>query len=173
MIIGLCGYAKVGKDTAAQNMNGFTRFAFADPLKHDIYEMIVCSGLMKKDGTDIDLVQDKEQLRPLLVEWGRTARSFDLNFWIDRTMKLVRAHLRAYPDSNVVITDVRYINEIKAILDLGGQVVGIKRSGCGPANEEERLSFETIERLYPELPFIINNGTKEELGRIVPMFGRP
>ena len=173
MIIGLCGYARVGKDTAAQHMPDFTRFAFADPLKHDVYEMIVCSGLVKTDGTDIDMENDKEQLRGLLVEWGRTARKFNLNFWIDRTMKQVRAHLSAYPNSNVVITDVRYINEIHAIQCLGGYVIGIKREGYGPANEEEQLSFQMIEKLYPEIPFINNSGTKEELARAVLNFGRP
>lgn len=159
-IIGLCGYAQVGKDTAAANMPGWTRFAFADALKADLAPML------SDIGCDLDKPLDKAKARPLLVAWGATARAFQPNYWIERLFRALDfARLNA-EIPRVVITDVRYSNEVKAILDCGGKVVRIHRPGYGPANSEEHTSFFKIESDH-DLPEVMNGGTPEELGRKV------
>ncbi|MEK8023238.1 MAG: hypothetical protein AAB229_05455 [Candidatus Hydrogenedentota bacterium] len=153
-LIGLSGFARVGKDTAAMNMRGFTRFAFADPLKADI------APLLEMIGCDIMIPHHKEKARPLLVEWGATARRFNPNFWIERTLRAIRES----PSDKIAITDVRYANEVAAILAQGGKVIRIDRPAHGPANAEERLSFELLDRRYPALPRVMNDSTPEILG---------
>lgn len=168
MIIGICGFAKVGKDTAAANMPGFKRFAFADPLKHDVQPMLDYLNV------DVNDPKIKEQIRPLLVAWGAVARSFIPMFWIDRTMERVMNYVHFHQTEppvpgvvrvtgNVVITDVRYLNELDAIKAAGGKCVYIVRPGYGPANSEEERSIEEI-IMKRVVPTVVNDGTPEELG---------
>lgn len=153
-LIGLCGYAQSGKDSAASTMKGWYRAAFADHLKKDLHP------LLQMVGCDVSNPAHKAIARGLLVEWGRTARAFKPAFWIDRLFSGLREN------GKIVITDVRYANEIRAIVDRGGIVVRILRPGYGPANEEEALSFKAIEAKF-HLPIIRNNGTLQSLGKRV------
>ena len=69
MIIGLCGYSKVGKDTLCEQLQNFERFAFADALKREVTVMLRAVGI------EADLWgEDKEEWRDLLVFWGRKRR---------------------------------------------------------------------------------------------------
>jgi hypothetical protein len=154
-LIGLCGYAQTGKDTAAANMPGFTRMAFADELKADLYP------LLNKIGCRLDNPAHKRMVRDLLVAWGRTARMFETDHWINRLL------LKIPTNTNVVITDVRYPNEVRAIESWGGAVVRIQRLGSGPANDEERVSIEEIDCLWPKLVYVTNDVTPEQLGKRV------
>ena len=81
MIIGLSGYARVGKDTAAEALmkRGFVRVAFADALKSDVVNAL-CDSIGEVNGPDINVPElvtrsCKETFRPLLVEYGRAMRS--------------------------------------------------------------------------------------------------
>lgn len=161
-LIGLAGYAGVGKDTAARNMSGWERFAFADPLKTDLL------GLFPFEGVDLKDPAAKEKMRPLMVAYGATARAFDPDCWLERTMSGVMACLRRA--GSAVITDCRYSNECQRILDMGGVVIRIKREGYGPANNEEAISFVDIQTSF-NLPTVWNDGTPEELGeRVMKVF---
>ena len=159
-IIGLCGYAGVGKDTAAANMPGWVRFAFADALKADL------APLLADIGCDLANPDHKAKARPLLVAWGATARAFAPDYWIERLFRAIGFHSANTGGKQIVITDVRYSNEVQAILDLGGKVIRIRRSGYGPANSEEHTSFFQIESDH-DLPEVVNGGTPEELGKNV------
>lgn len=156
-LVGLCGYARVGKDTAAANMPGFFRFAFADGLKNDLRPLLHQVGCHLGDSID------KEKARPLLVAWGSVARAFKPGFWIGRLfneldqMKVL---------SRVVITDCRYLNEINAIESRGGKIIRIERPCYGPANAEEAWSFAEIDE-KKHIGVVINNSTPEDLGRKV------
>lgn len=159
-IIGLCGFAQTGKDTAASTMKGWKRFAFADALKAHV------TPLLNMVGCDLSNPEHKKKARALLVAWGATARAFQADFWI----RLLFDHIDAWKvgkvNSKVVITDVRYANEVRAIAARGGAVFRLVRPGVGPANEEEELSFRMIEAEF-RLPIIRNNGTAQSLGKQV------
>lgn len=163
-LIGICGYARSGKDTAAQALIalGCERQAFADALKHDAWLALNDSWeeVYPNNGIDPNLFQDpasKEIFRPFLVEYGRAMRNLAPRYWIDRAMTLVRPYLEV--GIVVVITDVRYRNEVDAIRALGGVVIGITRPGLGPANAEEAESFKDLK---PDF-VVCNNGTIPEL----------
>lgn len=153
MIVGLCGYAGVGKDTAALNMEGWKRVAFADALKTDLAGVLLTLGV--NVFTSDPAV--KEKIRPLLGAWGAVARSFDQAHWIKRLTDNI-------PSGNVVVTDVRYQNEVAALIACDALVIRIIRPGTGPANPEETTSFGQIDRAY-RLPTVLNDQTPEILGR--------
>lgn len=159
-LIGLCGYAQSGKDTAAANMPNWHRFAFADALKADLLTLLADVGCNLSDA------DHKAKARPLLVAWGATARAFCPAYWIERLFRAVDFAQR----DRVVISDVRYPNEVLEILARGGQVVRIERPGIGPANSEEARSIGEIERMFC-LPRITNDCDPAELGRRVLMAG--
>lgn len=152
-IIGLSGYARSGKDEAAKVLVeefGFVRVAFADKLREFLYALnpIVSkpSDFAKEfdDGKPLLLqtVIDhygwngyKEsifgpEIRRLLQRLGTEAGRQTLwdSIWIDA------AFAGLDPDDKVVITDVRFPNEAKAIRERKGYLWRIERTGIGPAN---------------------------------------
>lgn len=162
-LIGFCGYARSGKDTAAKALIdlGWMRVAFADALKADVAYAIQRSFSVIGGGALCEtLIEDhKEEFRPLLVEYGRAMRRVRASYWIDRLMRHVAGaqDLRkrfGEPEHKFVITDVRYQNEVDAIHAAGGKVIMILRSGVLPANAEEADSFS---RVAPDV-IISNDG---------------
>lgn len=159
MLIGFTGFARVGKDTAAEALikEGFEQCAFADVLKEQCSQMLATIGLYP----DFRDPQQKEEWRDFLVFWGRRMRQLDENYWIDKLVE----DIGGFRKRDIVITDVRYLNEVDFILQKGGSVYWIYRPGYGPANEEEEISFKKISLHYShkDLNMFSNAGTIEEL----------
>jgi hypothetical protein len=170
-IIGLCGYARAGKDTLAKAIIGertgwyFSRFAFADELKDDVSKAM--RKALNAAGQPVDMIyvagimsNKKEQIRPMLVGWGAGMRAIDPGHWIKRLEQMMRLTLARPIDPpsacasgrynpgfqrmtcRSVITDVRYLNEADWVRSLGGLVVWIERPGVFAANDEEL--FKTL-----------------------------
>ena len=154
MIIGLCGYSKVGKDTLCEQLQNFERFAFADALKREVTVMLRAVGI------EADLWgEDKEEWRDLLVFWGRKRRSQDRDYWIKQMYMTMGPDI----DKRVCITDVRYPNEVRWIKGKNGVVLGIERPDFYAANEEEGITIREIRIQHPEIPWIVNDGTPRDL----------
>lgn len=131
IIVGLCGYAKSGKDTVAEKFisdYGFNRIAFADNIKKDmnllmresIYEDLIkknkqnLSGfLFLPDFSEIDFVNPKDRvvkelLRPYIIWLGEKLREINgPYFWINRAFQY-----DAKDYKNIVISDVRRPKEL-------------------------------------------------------------
>lgn len=154
MLVGLCGYSKVGKDALAKELQNYERFAFADVLKKEVTKML------EKIGIEADLWgEDKEFWRDFLVFWGRKRRQIDRDYWI----KQLIMNMGSLEDRRIIITDVRYPNEVRFIQS-HGIVLGLDRPGYKPANEEEAISIKEIRLQHPQIPWLLNNGTIRELG---------
>jgi hypothetical protein len=143
MIIGLSGYARSGKDTAADhlvNKYGFSRYSFAAPMKEAMYKLnpIVHSdkigNFRYKDLVDtygLDQAKDSHpEIRRLLQVFGTEVGRdmFGINFWVELALK-------SMTEDKVVISDVRFKNEADAIKSVGGQVWRINRHGVGPVTD--------------------------------------
>lgn len=151
-IIGLSGYARVGKDEAAKVLVeefGFTRVAFADKLRDVLYALNPLVHPTKENyftnhktpTTLQEVIADwgwdgykesiySDEIRRLLQRLGTEAGRETLwdSIWVD-------AALTGHPeDAKLVVTDCRFPNEAQAIKERGGQVVRISRDGVGPAN---------------------------------------
>lgn len=172
MIIGFVGFIGSGKDTAADylvNFHGFRRDSFASTLKDAVaavfgWDRVLLEGRTKearewreqKDewwsarlGTDITP-------RWVLQYWGTDVlrNHFHDDIWIASLENKMRKTA-----DNIVISDVRFPNEIKAIHNAGGLVIRIKRGpepewyqdavnmNDGNHNMSWALSSERIKRL--------------------------
>lgn len=143
MLIGLSGWARSGKDTAAEylvNELGFARVAFADPLREALYRLnpiIEVNGfpgarlrqMVNVAGWDA-LKENSEDVRGLLQRMGTEVgrEMIDPDIWVKLAMKEAAKH------EKVVITDVRFPNEVEGIKAAGGVVWRVVRPNVGPAN---------------------------------------
>lgn len=129
MIIGLTGRARTGKDTAGKFIEsyGYTRLAFADPIKDGLRAMIPGWDGFAKEEPIIELagLSPRVLMQTLGTEWGR---SLDSEFWIRV------ASMRLPTDRNVVITDVRFNNEALWVKRQGGVIIKIERDVDAVAN---------------------------------------
>jgi hypothetical protein len=153
MIIGFVGFIGSGKDTAADylvNCHGFRRDSFANTLKDAVAQVFGWDRTLL-EGRTAEARKWREQLdvwwserlnipeltpRWVLQQWGTEVcrQGFHDDIWIaslENKMRKTR--------DNIVISDVRFPNEIKAIHNAGGLVVRIKR-GNDPDWYEAALS---------------------------------
>lgn len=168
MIIGFTGYAGSGKDTAAKCFidRGYKRVSFAAGVK-DLAYAINPWVLLEEDTSSFAKLQaivdrfgwdfakrEFDDVRRLLqrigTEGGRDV--LGKNIWIDTA-------LNNAPE-NAVVTDVRFLNEAKAIWDREGVVIRLMRDNSGLSSVH---SSETeLDLIRPD--FVVeNNGTVEEL----------
>jgi len=139
-LIGFTGLAGSGKDTAGQVFvdHAWQKFSFAEPLKAMLrtllefrldgskgtYPAQYTDGDRKEHVTDLLMGKTaRHAMQTLGTEWGRDLIHPDL--WID-TFK--RRASRAMRDgTGIVVTDVRFPNEVEAIKSLGGKVFRVVR----------------------------------------------
>lgn len=141
MIIGFVGFIGSGKDTAADylvNFHGFRRDSFANTLKDAVaavfgWDRVLLEGRTKEAREWREQVDTwwAERLnmpnltpRLMLQLWGTEVcrNGFHDDIWIASLENKMRK-----TTDNIVISDVRFPNEIKAIHNAGGIVVRIKR----------------------------------------------
>lgn len=128
-LIAFAGYARTGKDTAAEFLQkfGYARVAFGDIIKRQVDHLCVkhlgFSAFTQNDN-------EKSQIRGLLEQWGESNYEGIMNeFFSNLPSKAVNSRI------------VR-LKEAERWVRSGGAIVEIKRPGFGPATtwESERLS---------------------------------
>lgn len=171
-IIGLCGYSGSGKDTTAAiicEKFGFTQIAFADKVRETLMHLNPYLPNVYIDGSGAyyaDIIKDigyekaKRTYSPIrnwLVKLGHGLRAIvDENIWI--TASDFTETLKTYPEG-VVISDVRYVNEARAIKAHGGEIWYIFRPGVDAICSEEKDSIQMIQYDY----ILTNSGTLKQL----------
>ena len=159
MIVGISGFQGSGKDTIAdylQNIYGFKRDSFAATLKDAVaaifgWDRELLEGRTTESRAWRETVDqwwanrlNMPNLTPRLVlqKWGTEVarKSWHDDTWIaSLEYKLTKAH------NDIVITDVRFPNEIKAVKDAGGIVIRVTR---GP--EPSWYSVALAANSYPQ-----------------------
>jgi hypothetical protein len=141
MIVGFVGFIGSGKDTAADylvNFHGYRRDSFANTLKDAVacvfgWDRTLLEGRTKEAREWREQIDtwwakrlDMPHLTPrwVLQYWGTDVlrKGFHDDIWIASLENKMRK-----TGDNIVISDVRFPNEIKAIHNAGGIVVRIKR----------------------------------------------
>jgi hypothetical protein len=171
MIIGFVGFIGSGKDTAADylvNFHGFRRDSFANTLKDAVaavfgWDRVLLEG-RTKEAREWREQHDEwwsERLgkditpRWILQYWGTEVcrNGFHDDIWIASLENKMRK-----TGDNIVISDVRFPNEIKAIHNAGGKVVRVVRGpdpewyqdawnvNQGPTNMSWSISKLNMER---------------------------
>lgn len=143
---GLAGKAGAGKDTVADylcSQYGWTRMAFADPLK---------AAAATTFGIPVEDFYDREKKEQMNEYWSMTPRrmaqlfgndamkpTFGPDFWVRRWL---RSYAVIEQSDNVVISDVRFEVEAVMIRSLGGVVFQVERPGAGLYGEAAIHSSE-------------------------------
>jgi len=164
VIVGLSGLKGSGKDTVCQilleELEEFfpKRIAFADALKAEV---------AKACGVTVEAINAyKEVYRPILQWWGtdfRRQHCCNNNYWVDKVRdKIDDLCLTGV----VIITDVRFLNEVALIREYGGELWRIIRSNQYNADDHHRsetelANYQRFDRV------IINADTLERLKEVV------
>jgi hypothetical protein len=153
-IVAFCGLIGSGKDTAADylvNYHGFRRDSFANTLKDAVANVFGWDRTMLEGRTN-QAREWREQVDPwwaarlgmpnltprwILQYWGTDVcrKGFHDDIWIAS----LENKLRNSKD-DIVISDVRFPNEIKAIHNANGKVIRVKR-GPDPEWYDDALGF--------------------------------
>ncbi|MFE9925174.1 hypothetical protein ACFYQA_27445 [Streptomyces sp. NPDC005774] len=145
LIIGLAGYARSGKDAAAEALvqYGWSRAAFADKLKEFLLALdplipghwgagnLRLRKLVDAAGWDYAKTTYPE-VRALLQRAGTEAgrKVLGTDVWVD-------ALFREHADTPaLVVTDCRFPNEARAVVERGGLMIRVERPGVGPARDK-------------------------------------
>jgi hypothetical protein len=168
MIIGVCGFIGSGKDTIADylvNIHEFRRESFANTLKDAVAAVFGWDRTML-EGRTKQAREWREQVDPwwskrldraitprwILQYWGTEVcrRGFHDDIWIASLENKLRNS-----SDDVVISDCRFPNEIKAIRNQGGIVLRVVR---GPEPEWYDLAvesnggqFDHMKTAYPDV----------------------
>lgn len=153
MIIGICGLIGSGKGTVADILvetHNFEKLSFADKLKDGVATIFGWDRAMLEGDTDEsrqwrELKDDfwsnetKMEVTPRLVLqlFGTDCmrNGFDDGIWVST----IKKKLLENPETNYIIPDVRFANEVDMIRDIGGEVWEVKR---GP-DPEWLINYES------------------------------
>ena len=164
-LIGLTGKARSGKDTIAAYLwhsAGFTRIAFADPLKLAAQNIFGLTDGQTWDDELKEVVIDRIGMSPrqIFQKLGTEAvrNVFGEDTWTKRWM--VGYSLFEESD-DIVVPDVRFDNESGLIRSLGGVIVEVRR---GPGLVGSTGTHPSEHGLSTLPDFVIeNNGTLDDL----------
>ncbi len=173
MLVGIGGHAGTGKDTVADffvSELGFVSLgSFSVGLNEcllTVNPLVACNvryaELFRDCGGYEGYAQFKEhaEVRRLLQAFGHDVgrEMIDKNVWVDLKKREILA--KQATGNKVVVTSIRYPNEIEMIKKLDGKTVWVSRPGFGPINSH--ASDNSLSRYDFEFE-ILNVRTLEDL----------
>jgi hypothetical protein len=176
MIIGLVGFIGAGKGTVRDTLvreHGYHGFAFADALKDAVASIFLWPrGLLEGDSEASRAFREKvdpwwsEKFgydvtpRLMLQKMGTEACRNNLsdNIWVSALEKRIQGY------QDVVISDVRFPNEIDFIRSVGGKIIRVKRGDDPSLEAQQKMHVsETAWNYVVPDAIIDNNGTLNDL----------
>lgn len=173
-LIGIAGYARSGKDTAAEYLAmrySYKKVAFADSIKKalialnptiTVYHPVNKESALMPLQTAVfsfgweQLKSLSPDIRPLLQKFGTEVgrQMWGENFWINRLF------LDNLGERKLIVSDVRYWNEAQEIRRKGGEIWSIQRIDGRPVNghsSENDLDNYDFDRIF------FNDSTEDAL----------
>lgn len=168
-IVAICGLKRSGKDTLADyivSQYGYEHVKVADRLKKvvkllfNLHDNDVTTNLKDRVNSTwgvkprdlMDFVGThvfQHEIQKILPKCGR-------EFWIDGLLSEMDLDKKCY-----VISDLRFVHEVKRLRDFKPFIVKIERHGC---DAEEYESEKECDNLDPMVT-IVNDGSVEDLHR--------
>lgn len=168
MIIGLCGRARAGKTSVGNILEqeyGFLHISFAHFLRQFITQLGIAADPFFQLERDKNMPMPwagghtpRYLLQTLGTEWGR--QMVDPDVWVLHTM----ARVKQMTHRHVVISDVRFDNEARAIYAAGGTTIEVQRNEA--ENNHTHISERGISRGMIDA-VIINNSSPSTLRHTV------
>lgn len=160
-IISLSGRKGAGKDEVCAAIlaayPGGLRLAFADPLKQEI-----CDAC----GVSLQTINDnKSVFRPILQWWGTEfRRQFQKqpDYWIDQ-LRLQLYHCQMQKVPYVIVTDARFLNELRMVKRMGGVTVLVNRPHTGETDIDPHSSEQEWRQWDFDDNVIPNTGSLTQL----------
>lgn len=177
LVIGIAGRARSGKDFTAKailgHFPGGRRLAFADELKREINGLTGLYGNARNLFKIISSLWDSRvpfwvhfdeyapldelclhgKQRTLLQWWGWLRRQQDPMYWINKVAKNI-------PECRyVLITDMRYPNEMEWVKERGGVTVRVKRPDYqpDPADNAAHISETALDDVVMDYELVVNS----------------
>ena len=169
VLVGLAGRKRSGKSSVAWRLgsaHGYCLIGFADPLKQVLLDTnpTLTTGmgvreLVARLGWE-EVKDTHPEVRRLLQDLGTSVREHvGVDTWVSAAMERVwRAGIHGW---NVVITDVRYPNELDAIHAKGGLVCWVDRPGL-PDDGDRHPSETSLTATDCDMA-IVNRGSLDDL----------
>jgi len=147
VILGICGFQGAGKDTFANYLvsnHNFIKFSFAGATK-DVLNVLFGwdRALLEGDTQESRKFRETEDiwwseklgipnLTPRktlqLIGTDLFRKHFNLEIWVNVIEKKILNLLELNPNSNIIISDCRFPNEIKMLRNLGCKIINIQRN---------------------------------------------
>jgi hypothetical protein len=176
MIFGMVGFIGSGKGTVSDifaREYHYRKFAFADSLKDAVASIFLWPrGLLEGDSEtsrnfreQVDPWWSKKfgyEVTPRLIlqKFGTEAcrNNISDNIWITALEKRIQGY------QDVVVTDVRFPNEIDFIRSVGGKIIWVKRGSLPTEEELSKMHISETAWFNQEVDHVIHNeGTINDL----------
>lgn len=169
IIIGLTGLKQSGKSTAAKYLEskyGFKRHNFKDALIKELkknFPDLLGEMVSVHNAESVDkLFEIKPPLiRKLLQNYGtEVRRREDSEYWI-------RDWINNRPLANMVVDDVRFLNEAEAVRLYGGRIVQIIKQG--QESNDQHQSETEMAQIIPDSKIMANEGKPEDIEKAIDL----
>jgi chaperonin cofactor prefoldin len=172
-LIGITGYKRSGKDTAGEYFikQGYIKYAFAGPLKKACKEIFMFTE-EQTEGNDKEKHDDRwnisarkvfqrfgtEIFREKLADFYPEMENIKQNFWTYRFKIWYQNQLNLNKDVKIVVTDVRFDNEVNIIKELGGIIIKVERKNV--ENKDQHKSETSIGKI--KYDYLVKNDSNIE-----------
>lgn len=165
ILLGIVGKKGAGKDTVADHLvtrHGYEKRAFAAPIKE------VCAILFQIPPGSFEDFYEKERVVPrhglsprqMMQKLGTMFREHAPDFWLRHFLTWYDS-VSSRRQSRVVVTDIRYQNELDLIKDLGGTILRVVRPEM--ICVDTHITEQGVDSLTGVDMVIENRGRKEDL----------
>jgi dephospho-CoA kinase len=175
-IIGIIGNKGVGKDTLGEYLvskYNYTRYGFGDPVKN------ICKILFDLDeeqlyGNKKDIIDNRYGITPRIMfqrigtDFGQYKllelfpelryKKIPKNIWVN----LFESYLEKNREKKIVITDVRFIHEVKFLKKHSAILIKLDKDNIQQDSHISEKELESINNKYIDICFQ-NNGSKDDL----------
>lgn len=192
MICGISGKARSGKNVFAEMLaeelqrrtgKAFVMMAYADDLKNMAQKELDLSWeQLWGDEKEIedrrykkipryshggfhetgDLKEPYWTGREIMQSLGEFFRGFDRDFWVKKLFRTIEE--KEY--ENVIITDVRYPNEVDPIVDREGYHIRVNRPDASAVHGQLHTSETSLDAPYKVDFTVLNVGTLDDLRKL-------
>ena len=165
MIVAISGKRGAGKNAIADVLVkefGFWRIGLADPMKRFLLheEVFTKEQLFgpSENREEVDIRWGKsarQALQTLGTEWGR---GFCETLWVQILIRDAQ-RIQQLEGKNIVVTDIRYPNELAALDAAGARLVRVRRPALGTKGRP--FAPEDVQALFKSAPSAIDTHTSE------------